>query len=86
MNPAKPVREARLAAANHHPLYDPPAFMDEMHLKEVELTRTEAEEDIERMQAEGREVPAAVAEIVYREVPSLVAEVRHLNMLLGRKR
>ncbi len=78
--------EARLAAANHHPLYDPPAFMDETHLREVEAARAEAEEDIERLQAEGKEVPAAVAELVYREVPAMVAEIRHLNRLLGRDR
>lgn len=78
--------EARLAAANHHPLYDPPAFMDRMHLEEIELARAEAEEDIERMQAEGKEVPAAMAELIYREVPALVGEIRHLNRLLGRER
>ena len=78
--------DARLAAANHHPLYPPPAFLDETHLREVELTRAEAEEDIERMQAEGKEVPAAMAELIYREIPSLISEVRHQNRLLGRER
>ena len=78
--------KARLAAANHHPGYPPPAFVDGTYLEEVELSRTEAEEDIERARSEGKEVPAATAELVYRGVPALLGEVRHLNGLLGRDR
>ena len=76
-------QDARLAASNHHPLYPPPAFMDETHLLEIEATRTEAEEIIEILHAEGVEVPAAVAELVYRETSAMVAEIRHLRGLMG---
>lgn len=77
---------ARLAAANHHPLYPPPAFMDEMELEDMEHTRQEAERAMEEELAEGGAPAAAIVEIVLRDHPALVAEVRHLNRLLGRER
>ena len=54
-----------------------------MYLKEVEATRNEAEEIIEMMHNSGEDVPAAVAELVYREIPAMAGEIRHLRWLLG---
>ena len=76
-------QEARLAAVNHHPDYPPPAFIDEMYLKEVEATRLEAEEIIEIMNDSGEDVPAPVVELVYRGIPAMAGEIRHLRWLLG---
>ena len=85
-NPAgSPRALARLAAANHHPNHPPPAFMDEMELRDMEHTRGEAEGLLEDGHL-GPEPAAAVVELILRDVPALVAEVRHLNLLLGRDR
>lgn len=53
-------------------------------MREPELkARVEAEEVIEILHDEGAEIPAAVAELVYREVPAMAQEIRHLRERLG---
>ncbi len=65
----------RLAVSNHHPDYPPPAFVDEVYLKEVE----EAIESLSR-----KHVPEHLHETLFRAVPTLIQEIRHLRERLGR--
>ena len=66
-----------------HPDYPPPAFVDGVYLREVEARADDAEEHNAIVEGEGGHVPECLHELVFSDVPAMVAEIGHLRGLLG---
>lgn len=66
-----------------NPGYPPPAFVDDLYLRDVEARADAAERHNAIVRDEGGHVPGQLDELVLGDVPAMAAEIRHLRALLG---
>lgn len=61
-----------------HPPYLPPAFVDDLYLREVEVRLEDATEHLAVVEMESGFVPEYLHDLLLGDVPALIAELRRL--------
>lgn len=64
---------------SHYRLYPPPAFVDDLYLRQLETRVEDCTEHMAIVEGEGGHVPEYVYEVLMSDVPALVSEIQRLR-------